>query len=139
MIPLVKQPIDHEYAHFYFATSQKTTAKTKNTRKIPHSQCHHQYHTSAAHLLIWCTYVPFSPHRYSMYISSTSSLLVSSTTENTTSFSDLQRRFDLNVANTLSVCSRCYRNVHQLHQFPPGPAYTRKTLQGFRVYKDCLI
>ena len=97
MIPLVEQPIDHEYAHFYFAISQKTTAKTKDSRKIQYNQCHHQYHTLAVHLSIWCTYVPFSPHRYCMYISSTSSLLVSSTPgkhyQGTQVYLDLQRLF----------------------------------------------
>ena len=81
MILLVKQPINHEYAHLYFAINQKNTAKTTDTCKIQYNQCHHQHHTSAAHLSRWCTYVPFSPNRYCMYISSTSPLLVLSTPE----------------------------------------------------------
>ena len=44
---VVKQPINHEYAHLYFAINQKTTAKTKYTRKIQYNQCHHEYHTSS--------------------------------------------------------------------------------------------
>ena len=79
MILLVKQPINYEYAHFYFAIRQKTTVKTKDARKIQYNQCHHQYHTSAAHLSIWCTYVPFFPNRYCLYISSNSSLPILST------------------------------------------------------------
>ena len=47
---LVKQPINHENAHLYFAINQKTTAKTKDTREIQYYQCYHQYHTSAVHL-----------------------------------------------------------------------------------------
>ena len=39
MIPWVRQPINHEYAHFYFAIS-KTTAKTNDSRKVQYSnQC----------------------------------------------------------------------------------------------------
>ena len=102
MIPLVKQPINHEYAHFYFAISQKTTAKTKDTRKSQYNQCHHQYHASAVRLSIGCTYAPSSPNRYCVYISSTSSLLVPSTPAKHYNFSDLQRLFDLNMQNTLS-------------------------------------
>ena len=107
MILLVKQPINHEHTHFYCAISQKTTAKTKDTRQIQYNQCHHQYHTSPVHLSIWCTYVPFSPHHRYCIISAPpvpfwSRLLHQ---KNTTRFSDLQRLFDLNVKNTLSNLS----------------------------------
>ena len=140
MILLVKQPINHEYAHFYFAISQKTTtAKTKDTRKIQHNQCHHQYHTSAVHLAIWCNYVPFSPHRYCMCISSTSSLLVSSTPEKHYNFSDLQRLFDLNMKNTLlnlpGVIVMYISSTSSLLVLP----IPEKHYKFFRVYKKRLF
>ena len=39
IILVVKQPINHEYAPLYFAISQKTTAKTNDTRIIQYNQC----------------------------------------------------------------------------------------------------
>ena len=62
----------------YFAINQKITAKKKetcrkSTQPMPSLIAHISVHFSR------CTYVPISPTRYRMYVSSTKPLVVPST------------------------------------------------------------
>ena len=98
-----KTTINHEYAHFYFAIDQKTTAKTKEAAKLNKISAHinnvHQRYTSSyvaptypfLQIVIVCISAPPVP------------FWSCSHHENTTSFSDLQILFDLNMKNTSNL------------------------------------
>lgn len=137
MILLLKQPITHDSAHLYFETNQKATDKTKDYRKILNNQCHYQYHTLAVHFLIWCTHhhlqigiVCTQLHQFPLVLSTPGQLQ-----QAFRFYKDFVRFEHANKLRNYEALSYvCY-----LYQFLSGLAYTGKTLEVFRIHKDCMI